>query len=214
MLHSEIDHLVIAAPSLEDGAGVVQRALGVTPQVGGEHHLMGTHNRLLKLGKTTYLEVIAPDPAAPKPKRPRWYELDSLEMNAPPCLVTWVARVNDIEAAQAASPVSLGRIEPMSRGQLSWLITIPEDGSLPLQGVVPTLIQWEDGYHPTSQLKDLGCSLVRLEGFHPEAEKIAAMLKAVGFDGVFTIVPCSGHEKPFLVATIQTPGGVRQLGGP
>jgi len=213
MLHCEIDHLVITASSLDDGAEYVRRALGVTPQVGGEHSLMGTHNCLVKLGDTTYLEVIAVNPVAPKPNRPRWFELDALQRDASPRLATWVARVNDIDAALSASPVPLDRIEPMSRGQLNWRITIPADGSLPLQGVAPLLIQWAAA-HPASQLNDLGCSLVRLEGFHPEAERIAAMLKAVGFDGEFTIAPLSSHEKPCLVAFIQTPVGVRQIGTP
>lgn len=214
LLRCEIDHLVITASSLDDGAELVRRALGVTPQVGGGHQRMGTHNCLVKLGDTTYLEVIAADPAAPKPDRPRWYELDALETNASPRLATWVARVNDIAAAQAASPVPLGRVEPMSRGRMNWLITIPADGSLPLQGVAPTLIQWAGGHHPASRLDDLGCSLVRLEGFHPEAGRIAAMLKAVGFDGEFTVASLSKNEKPFLVAFIQSPVGMRQLGLP
>jgi hypothetical protein len=214
MLRCEIDHLVITAPSLEAGREYLRFALGVTPQIGGEHQRMGTHNCLVKLGDTLYLEVIAADPATPKPARPRWFELDALETNTPPRLATWVARVNDIEVALAASLVPLGRIEPMSRGQLNWLITIPEDGSLPLQGIAPTLIQWANGHHPASRLNDEGCSLVRLEGFHPEAERIAAMLKAVSFTGEFTIAPLSTHEKPCLVASIQTPGGLRILGAP
>jgi len=212
MLTCEIDHLVITAPSLADGREYLRLALGVAPQIGGEHQRMGTHNCLVKLGETVYLEVIAADPAAPKPGHPRWFELDALEANSPPRLATWVARVNDIEAALVASRVPLGRIEPMSRGQLNWLITIPEDGSLPLQGIAPTLIQWVNNPHPASRLNDVGCSLVRLEGFHPEAERIAAMLKAVNFAGEFTIAPLPTHEKPFLVAFIQTPDGMRRLG--
>jgi hypothetical protein len=214
MLRCEIDHLVITALSLDEGAEYVRRALGVTLQVGGEHQGMGTHNCLVKLGDTTYLEVIAANPAVPKPDRPRWFELDTLATNTPPRLAAWVARVGNIEASLAVSPIPLGKIEPMSRGALNWHITIPSDGSLPLQGVAPALIQWAEGQHPASRLNDSGCSLVRLEGFHPEAERIAAMLKAVGFDGKFTVAPLPVHKKPFLVASIQTPDGIRQLGVP
>ncbi len=59
MLHCEIDHLMITTVALDDGAEYVRKVLGVTPQVGGEHPRMGTHNCLVKLGETTYLEVIA-----------------------------------------------------------------------------------------------------------------------------------------------------------
>ena len=208
----ELDHLVITASTLEDAWQYLHRVLGVTPQAGGEHARMGTHNCLVKLGETTYLEGIAANPDAPRPERPHWFELDALEANSLPRLTTWVLRVNDIEAALAASPVPLGRIEALSRGSLHWHITIPADGSLPLQGVAPTLIQWEPGPHPASRLADAGCSLLRLEGFHPEAQTITAMLKALGFDGRFTVTPLPAHKKPFLVATFQTPGGVRKLG--
>ena len=213
ILHCELDHLVITAPTLEAGSKYIQRALGVIPQPGGRHARMSTHNCLVKLGEMTYLEAIAADPDAPRPERMRWFELDGLDQSSPARLSTWVVRVNDIEAALAASPVPLGRIEALSRGQLKWRITIPEDGSLPLQGIVPTLIQWEPGAHPASKLDDSGCSLLRLEGFHPQAQKIAAMLKAVGFNGDFRINPLPEHNKPYLVASIRTLGGMRKLGG-
>jgi hypothetical protein len=101
----------------------------------------------------------------------------------------------------------------MSRGELHWRITIPQDGSLPLDGIAPTLIQWQPGPHPASRMVDSGCSLVRLEGFHPEAQTIADMLEALGFEGKFNVLPLPARENPFLVATIQTPGGVRNIGG-
>jgi hypothetical protein len=212
MLHCELDHLVITAPSLQDAQRYIRRTLGVEPRAGGEHANMGTHNCLVRLGETTYLEGIAANPGAPRPERPRWFELDAVEENSPSRLATWVLRADDIEAALAASPVPLGRIEALSRGALRWRITIPPDGSLPLQGIAPTLIQWEPGPHPASRMDDAGCSLLRLEGFHPQAQTIAGMLKAVGFTGEFSLSPLPPHEKPFLVATLQTPGGVRMLG--
>jgi hypothetical protein len=214
MLTCEIDHLVITAPSLSAGNEYVRQKLGVSPQVGGKHSAMGTHNCLVKLGDTVYLEVIAADPEAPQPGRPRWYEMDALETNSLPRLATWVARVNEIDEAWAIAPIPLGRIEAMSRGQLNWRLTVPPDGRLALQGAAPTLIQWAAGPHPASLLKDCGCSLVRLQGFHPEAGKIAALLKTVGFAGPFRIAPLPTGQKPYLVATIATPSGLRQLGVP
>src|SRR5690606_18671603 len=103
-LRSLIDHLVVTAPDLDTGAAWVKSLLGVEPVPGGGHAAMGTHNRLLKLGPSSYLEVIAVNPAAPAPTRPRWFALDELEPGEPPRLATWVVRTTDIEAAQAASP--------------------------------------------------------------------------------------------------------------
>ncbi|MCP4670170.1 MAG: VOC family protein, partial [Desulfobacula sp.] len=37
-----IDHITIASPTLEVGAELVYRSLGVKPQKGGEHPRMGT----------------------------------------------------------------------------------------------------------------------------------------------------------------------------
>jgi hypothetical protein len=44
-----LDHLVVAARSLDEGAQYVADTLGVTPADGGRHPGMGTHNRLLGL---------------------------------------------------------------------------------------------------------------------------------------------------------------------
>jgi hypothetical protein len=97
---------------------------------------------------------------------------------------------------------------------LNWLITIPKDGSLPLQGLAPILIQWPPETHPTNTLQDLGCSLIRLEGFHPQAEKVRSVLESIGFQGKFSVSSLPPGELPYLVAHIQTPAGPRQLCGP
>lgn len=214
MPRSHIDHIAITAPSLEIGIEYVRQTLGVSPEVGGQHPRMGTHNRLLKLGETCYLEVIAVDPNAPGLKRPRWFQLDQPDLSRSVRLATWIARTNNITAAAKASPMPLGAIEPMSRGQLNWLITILPDGSLPLQGIAPTLIQWPAGVHPAAMLPESGCALIRLEGFHPEAEKVLCVLDAIGFEGDFRVFELSPDQKPYLVAHIQTPAGLRQLGVP
>jgi len=211
MIHSQLDHIAVTAPSLAEGVEYVRQALGVTLQVGGEHPHMGTHNYVLKLGEQVYLEVISINPDAPDPDRPRWFNLDKLDVNQAPRLATWIVRTDDIQAAVSASPIFLGNIEPMSRGDLNWQIAIPEDGSLPLGGVVPTLIQWQD-IHPANRLQNLGCALLRLEGFHPEAEKVSGVLETIGFQGEFSVSPLAPSERPYLVAHIQTPTGERELG--
>ena len=47
----ELDHLVVAARTLEEGAAWVEAALGVKTLPGGKHPLMGTHNRVLSIGR-------------------------------------------------------------------------------------------------------------------------------------------------------------------
>jgi hypothetical protein len=212
MSRSCIDHIVITAPSLAEGAAYVEHVLGVAPQPGGEHPRMGTHNLLLKLGDDVYLEVIAINPKALPPDRPRWFQLDSVA-GQPARLATWVARTDNIYDACAASPLPLGHIEVMTRGQLQWMISIPAEGGLVMQGIAPALIQWETDKHPASGLPDSGCSLVHMEAFHSDAQAGRDLLEKIGFEGQLDVLRADSGTPAHLVAHIQTPSGLRQLSG-
>ena len=73
---NRIDHLVVAARTLAQGADFLRDLLGVEALSGGKHVAMGTHNLVMQLGEERYLEVIAIDPDAEPPERPRWFDLD------------------------------------------------------------------------------------------------------------------------------------------
>lgn len=210
-MKSTLDHLAIVAPDLDTGCAFVTRVLGVELQPGGVHPRMGTHNRLLRLGPDTYLEVIAIDPTAQRPDRPRWFGMDQLAMDAPARLATWVARTDDIHGMSEACRAIVGSPEPMTRGELAWQITIPADGSLPLGGSAPTLIQWEQTPHPASAMVDRGCSLVALDVFDPDPGKIQALLNAINFAGAVRLHGLGLGSEPYLVAHIQTPNGLKML---
>ncbi|MFA7281745.1 MAG: VOC family protein [Sterolibacterium sp.] len=206
-----IDHIVVTAPTLEGGAEFVRQVLGVLPQAGGEHSSMGTHNLLLRLGDSLFLEVISANPKAPEPSRPRWFALDTLRPNTAPKLSVWVARTPDIRSATSVCSEALGNIEPMSRGALDWLITIPADGALPLNGIAPALIEWQTEAHPAAKLQDHGLSLAKLELFHPEPERISRMLLSLGLEGPLSVSPVCGENTACMVAHINTPQGLRLL---
>jgi hypothetical protein len=206
-----LDHLVVAALSLDEGAAWVEARLGARPEGGGRHPAMGTHNRLLGLGPV-YLEVIAVDPSADAPARPRWFELDRPAMRERlrrgPALIHWVASTDDIErdAARAAAPP--GEIVRASRGDYRWRITVPPDGGLPEGGVSPTLIQW-DGASPAAALPDSGCRLESLELRHPRARAIEAALRAMELSPPEGIRAIGGG--PALAARIRAPRGPADL---
>jgi hypothetical protein len=209
MVASRIDHLAIAAPSLQAGSDALFAQLGLRAQAGGRHDRMGTHNLLLRLGGALYLEVIAVDPAAPAPARPRWFGLDALAPDAAPRLACWVARTDDIVGAAAALP--LGEVLPMSRGTLDWRITVPVDGSLPFGGAAPVLIQWDTAAHPAASLPDVGCTLVALELRHPEPARVQAVLDRLQLAEPGVALSLRAAPVPGLAARLRTPQGLRSL---
>jgi hypothetical protein len=205
-----IDHITITAPTLEAGAKLVKDSLGVSLQKGGKHPRMGTHNLLLRLGDSLFLEVIACDPKAEKPKRPRWFALDEINNNTPAMLKTWVVRTNDIHTNAHSCAESPGNIEPMSRGKTQWLITIPDDGSLPIDGGAPALIQWQNNdSHPASKLKNYGLSLVKIQIYHPEPKRLLRFLSSINLKDNVDVVEA---DETRFIATISTPTGVKTLG--
>ncbi len=202
----ELDHLVVAAKTLEQGVTWLEEKLGIKMQVGGKHPLFGTHNALLKLGETTYLEVIAVDPDAPKPTRARWFELDQAQKLERPKLIHWVARTDHLETQVRELPM-LGRILEASRGHLSWQITVPDDGHLNFEGLIPTLITWR-GVHPTSQLEDQHCHVLQLQSVHPEPKLVIDTLERIGVTSLLEVFHAPTAK---LGATIQTPRGRVEL---
>ena len=200
----ELDHLAVTCADLAAGADRVAERLGQPLLPGGRHASYGTHNRLLGLGPGLYLEVIAPDPAAPPPPHPRWFALDQA---GAPRLANWIVRVPDLAAALALSPPGAGEPVALSRGALSWTIAVPPDGSLPAQGGWPTLIAWTAGAHPSATLPDSGLRLTRLEIRHPDAEGLARALPLSDPRFVFRPAP-----EPALRAAFATPAGERWLG--
>jgi len=213
-LAAQVDHVVVAAASLEQGVAWCERVLGVTPGPGGKHPLMGTHNRLMRIASPAYpdayFEIIAVDPEAAQPQRVRWFGLDEPALQARlrdgPRLVHVVARVADLAARRAALlqvgvdpgvPVKAGRDTP--QGPLAWQILVRDDGRLLCGGALPTLIQWE-GRHPAQAMPDCGVTLsaLTLRGVSPA---VAAVLQLQG------AVVQEAPPAPALTAVLHTPRG-------
>jgi hypothetical protein len=204
-----IDHLTVTAPTLESGAEYVRRALGVTPGPGGAHPRMGTHNLLLRLGESAFLEVIAPDPGAPRPDRPRWFGLDDPFLLREPRLAAWVARTDTLRDCPADVLAVVGPVETMTRGAREWLITLPADGSLPLGGAMPMLIEWQSPREPAGPgLPDSGCSLSLLAIQHPDPALAKALHARAGLVDSLHV----GEGEPSLQAKVRTPQGMRYIG--
>lgn len=201
-LKPRIDHLVVGADSLDEGARWCERTLGVTPEPGGSHALFGTHNRLVRLKSTehslAYLEIIAIDPAA-SPTRDaqlrRWFDLDvpsirqQLRLEGPQ-LLHWVVSVPHLTKSVddwRALGIDRGQIieasRPAANGLLRWKITVRDDGQRLFGGALPTLIEWGED-HPALAMAESGIQLQSLRLQHPEAQQLRSALGAIGLDAL------------------------------
>lgn len=201
-MNSEIDHLVVIADSLEQGVAWSEQVLGVTPGPGGEHPLMGTHNRLLRIDgpgfERAYLEIIAIKPGASPLRQPplrRWFDMDNAALMAQlrqhgPQLCHWVVRTNELTHALSqcqqhgwdrGPALQASRMSP--GGLLEWRISVRDDGQRLLDGVLPTLIQWGSA-HPVDAMPASGLRLKGVVAQHPEAPSLRSWAEGIGLAGV------------------------------
>ncbi len=179
---TELDHIVVGCADLASGQAWMEDLIGRPAQGGGKHVAMSTHNKVWSLGDC-FLELIAINPDAPDPGRKRWFSLDDPTVQAKlamgPHLLTWAVRVDDIEAIQAASPVPLGELHELERGDLKWKVLIPQDGGLLQGGHLPLVIQWLTP-HPAERMDDSGMRLMSLTASRDEPTLVKTALKAIG----------------------------------
>lgn len=167
-----LDHLVVAANDLATGRAWVEDRVGAPMEPGGRHETFGTHNALLSLGPRSYLEVIALDPSAPAPTRPRWFGLDTSEVRERlargPALLHWVIAVPPLDDEPDALE--------LTRGSNRWALTVAADGRMPLGGLAPSRIHWHTPPPPTT-LPDRGIRLERLvlRSTDPDAVRAAIL---------------------------------------
>lgn len=209
-----VDHLVVGAATLEQGAAWCAAMLGVMPGPGGRHALMGTHNLLLAIGSPAhpraYLEIIAVDAQAAAPARRRWYDLDDPALRATlasgPRLIHWVAGCENVAAecaALAAAGIDRGEVlqaeRDTPRGLLRWRISVRSDGQRLAGGALPTLIEWGDT-HPADSLAP---SPVRLEALAVGRLPVAVVRQ----------LPAGVSAADAFCATLATPLGPVRIEG-
>jgi len=227
-LHTNIDHLVVAARSLEEGTAWCEATLGITPQAGGEHEQYGTHNRLFNIATprypTAYFEIIAINPVASAQKRPenkRWFDLDDDGLQASiaqqPSLIHFVVNTTDIQVATntwKAQGLDIGPVVHAQRqtekGPLHWQITVRNDGQRLFDGTLPTLIQWGEPdatepmrMHPSTSLPRSGVGLLNVMVSHTATDILTSAYKAVHLNDIEMI---SGEAN--ISVHLQTPKGL------
>ena len=220
-----LDHLVIAARSLDAGVAWCEATLGVTPDAGGRHALMSTHNRVFSIATAAfaraYCELIAIDAQAPPPGRARWFDLDDPGLQATlergPQLIAWVARVSHLDVALralAAHGVDAGRVLQAARmtpqGELRWRIAVRDDGARLLGGALPTLIEW-GARHPGDALRASGATLASITLRAPDESTAHRALRTLGCAHA---ARAADLRAPALRIELDTPHGRVQLASP
>lgn len=179
---TKLDHIIIGCLDLNADQAAVAMKLGMPPAARGKHDMMGTHNALWNMGDY-YIELVAIDPGAPDPGRPRWFGLGDPGVQAHladgPRLINWAVSTDDAGTLAAKAPVELGPVESFSRADLRWKVAVPEDGLPGKDGAFPLTIQWTEGMHPAQRLPDMGFRCEGLSISHPDAAEITAALGAV-----------------------------------
>jgi len=210
---TELDHIAVIAPDLDEGVAWLRDVLGVEAPKGGFHPEMGTHNHLLRLGDNVYAEVIAIAPDAPRPSHRRWFGLDDRDAvrrrwDAGRCLGAYVARCTDVAATVGAQAGTFGTPMQISRGDRQWMFAVRPDGELPLGGALPCLMDWGERGTPAPTMTDFGLRLQNLLVEAPDPDAVRAALDAIGMARKPEI---RRAPEVRLTATILTPQGVRVL---
>lgn len=208
-----LDHLTVIAPTLAEGAAHVRACLDLDAPFGQRHAYMGTWNHLLQLGGPVYLEIVALDPEAERPGRRRWFGLDDQakirrDWDDGRRLRGWVARTDAIDTVLAERGHIFGEKVALPLVDPAFDFAIPRDGSLPLDGAVPSIIDRRGKPRSMATMADLGARLHSYSLEHPDADMVSALYGALDIDRPPTIVhgPAVAYR-----ALIETPAGRRLL---
>lgn len=206
----ELDHILWAAPHLDEGARLFEALTGVRPAGGGSHPGFGTRNQLASLGGGIYFEIIAPDPAQDLAGN-RGGAIAALPG---PGLLNFAVRGSDLGGARrvaeamglvADGPIAMHRTRP-DGVRLDWSVLFLQDPAL--GDAVPFAIDWGGSPHPSGTTPE-GCRLRSFAALQPEPDRLAAVYAALGLNVAVKRAP-----RPGFLAMLDTPRGEVVLTGP
>jgi hypothetical protein len=208
-----LDHLVVVAPTLAEGVAHVRSCIDLDVPFGQRHPYMGSHNHLLQLGDSVYLEIVAVDPNGERPSRSRWFGLDDekavkADWDAGRRLRGWVARTDGIAVVLADREHVLGRRVSLPWAEPSFDFAITDDGALPFGGAAPCIIDRRGKARSMAVIPDLGARLVSFSIAHPDSTAVEALYRELAVDRPPVVVP--GGDLRYH-ARVQTAAGVKEL---
>ncbi|MEM8774037.1 MAG: VOC family protein [Pseudomonadota bacterium] len=206
-MHNQIDHFTIGTCDLSEGQTALHELLGAIIPQGSKHEAMSTHNCVCQAGNECFLELIAIDLEAPDPGRVRWFTLDDpatrMRIEKRPRALCWVVNTSNLDTVVANSPIDLGEIVQFQRGDRTWRLTVPKDGSLPEGGLIPGFIEWSPGPHPSTGQQDIGITLEAVQLHHPDPKHLNSLLIGLEIDHLVDV-----YEGPRTLSfRVRTPNG-------
>ena len=208
---TRLDHIVIAARTLEQGAAYIHEKMGVTIPDGGCHDMMGTCNKVMSLGRGVYLEVIAIHPEMQAPSSPRWFGLDDPHvrntLDGGPKLLTWAVNTDSLDSLLLDSTLPLGTVAEARRDHLKWKVALTEDGRMPGAGFIPLCIEWLVDFHPSEQMSQLDCHFKSFNLHHPRRQWLEDALKSIGAGSVVDVHETGDSVSPYMELVVDGPHG-------
>jgi len=199
----ELDHVLWAAPDLDEGMRRFEALTGVEPVRGGSHGGFGTRNALVGLGQGLYFEIISPDPAQSLAGN-RGGQIAALPH---PGLIAFALRSTDLDAMRGAAeragltcegPVFMTRTRP-DGVTLAWSILYLRHADF--GEAVPFAIDWGASPHPSTSTP-AGCILKSFVALRPDPDPLAAAYRAIGAP-----VEVTRSDRPGFRAVLDTPRG-------
>ena len=84
---------------------------------------------------------------------------------------------------------------------MNWKVTVPPDGKLIDNGILPILIEWNKDQHPSKKLSDSSVSLNKISLYHQDPKKIKKII--FNFIKLDFIQVLEGPPKIELILTTQ-----------
>ena len=163
----KLDHIVLGSFTLEEGTEFVENKLQAKLSDIGYHIDMGTHNRVIRISESVYLEVIAIDPKISNLNNRKWFNLDNLDLQSKlkksPQIIGYVIENNDINITKYYDPFF-----EASREIYKWKFAMPIFTNNILadeiieQGIIPSLISWKSD-KPIYKMKKNQFELISFE---------------------------------------------------
>jgi hypothetical protein len=210
----KLDHIVFGARSLEEGTNFIEKKLDIKLSEVGYHDFMGTHNRVVKVDKDIYLEVIAIDPSSKSPNENRWFNLDNptlqKKLEHSPQMIGYVIETKDKEILKHfCTPIKA------SRGNYKWNFAMPSlesnffNKELIENGIIPSLINWKSN-KPVYEMKNNQLSLNKIEieilDNQMQCKKIIeyiGIIEKLTFSIKKDVVDKNNNTKPIIKALIK-----------